>query len=96
MTQVAMFQNAPNCGYYIVTDPQTQQVVAVVEAGDEPEAQQFFAVLRHMLQASTESEVRALRDMVPPDGVPVFRLAYLKSLQLRAQEEGSAPGTVRH
>lgn len=96
MTQVAMFQNAPNCGYYIVTDPLTQQVVAVVEAGDEPEAQQFFAVLRHMLRAAPESEVRALQDTVPPNGVPVFRLAYLKFLVLRAQEEGSAPGTTRH
>lgn len=96
MKQVVMFENEPNCGYYIVTDPLTREVIAVVEAGDEPEARRFFAELRHLIQAAPQSEVRALEDMVPPNGVPVFRLAYLKSLLLRAQEDGSAPGTVRH
>jgi hypothetical protein len=30
-----MFTLAPNCEYYIATDSQTQEVIAVIEAGDE-------------------------------------------------------------
>ncbi|CAG9187468.1 hypothetical protein LMG23994_06913 [Cupriavidus pinatubonensis] len=40
-----MFALAAKCGYYIVSDPQTKEVIAVVEAGDEPEARQFFAAV---------------------------------------------------
>ncbi|CAN0622858.1 conserved protein of unknown function [Burkholderia multivorans] len=89
-----MFALTPNCGYYIVTDPQTQEVIAVVEAGDEPEARQFFAALRHMLRAAPETDIRVLVDALPPNGVPVFRLQYLKAMQARAEEEGQ--GTTRH
>lgn len=86
----SMLGSEPNCRYYVVTDVRTQQVVAVVEAEREPEARQFFAALRHLLQAAPESTIRVLESPMPPNEVPVFRRQYLKAMQANAKDE--APG----
>jgi len=84
----------PDCAYYIVSDPPTQDVIVVVEARDEPEANASFAALRLMLRAAPDADIRVLGDATPPNGTPVFRLQYLKAIQARAEEEGRMPGAA--
>lgn len=86
----------PSCRYYVVTDVRTQQVVAVVEAEREPEARQFFAALRHLLQGAPESTIRVLESAMPPNEVPVFRRQYLKAMQANAKDEARVLGSTRH
>jgi endonuclease V-like protein UPF0215 family len=95
-TKNSMLGLEPNCRYYVVTDVRTQQVVAVVEAVREPEARQFFAALRHLLQAAPESTVRVLESAMPPNEVPVFRRHYLKAMQANAKDEARVSGATRH
>ncbi len=88
MATESMFALAPDCGYFIVSDAKTHEAIAVVEAGDEAEARQFFAALRHMLQASSQVFLCVLESATLPNEIPVFRRQYLKAMQVNATEEG--------
>jgi hypothetical protein len=91
-----MFRLAPNCAYYMVSDLQTHEAIAVLEAGSEAEARQFFVALRHMLQASSKVDLRVLESLAPPNELPVFRRQYFKALQANAEEERCMGGITRH
>ena len=91
-----LYTLAPNCEYYIATDSQTQEAIAVVEAGGEPEARQFFAALHHMLRAPPEVDIRVLNDVMQPNGIPVFRLQYFKAMQAKAEQEGRMQDMTHH
>lgn len=96
MAPEPMFALESHCQYYRVTDAQTGEVIAVVEAGDKAEASQFVSALCHLLSVVPGPDIRELGDVMPPNGVPVFRLQYFKAMQARAEEEGRQPGTTRH
>lgn len=91
-----MYALAPNCAFYLATDLQTKEVIAVVEAVSEAEAREFFAALRHMLQAAPQVEMRVLESTTLPNGVPVFRMQYLVAMRVMAEEDGRMSGTTRH
>ncbi|AQV96399.1 hypothetical protein BJN34_21255 [Cupriavidus necator] len=86
---------APDCEYYLVTDPERGTSIAVVEAGDEPEAREFLEALRCMLGAAADAEVRLTGNASPLGGVPLFKMSYLKALRTRAEEEARSLGTTR-
>jgi hypothetical protein len=96
MATEPMFELVPDCGYFMVTDAQTHEAIAVVEAGGETEARQFFAALRHMLRAPSQVDLRMLGNATLPNEVPVFRRQYLKALQVNAQGKGRLDGTTLH
>jgi hypothetical protein len=91
-----MFGLAPHCAYYVVLDSQTHEAIAVLEAGGEAEARQFFVALRHMLQASSKVDLRVLKSLAPPNELPVFRRQYFEALQANAAEERCMSGVTRH
>lgn len=95
-SNAAALPSAPNCRYYLVTAAGTHDVIAVVEAGDEPEAREFFGAVRGMFGATPDAEVRLLGSGLPPDGVPVFKLTYLKAMQARAEAERRQADAARH
>lgn len=96
MATEPMFPLVPDCVYYLITDAQTHDAIAVVEAGGEEEARQFFAALRHMLRAPSQVDLCVLGNATLPNEVPTFRREYLKALQVNAQQEGRMNGTIRH
>lgn len=96
MATEPMFALVPDCAYFMVSDAQTREAIAVVEAGDEAEARQFFAALGHMLRAPSQVALRVLGKATLPNEVPVLRRQYLQTLQVNAQEEGRMSGTTRH
>ncbi|SDE01934.1 hypothetical protein SAMN05216345_13311 [Cupriavidus sp. YR651] len=61
-----------------------------------PEAREFVWAVCSMLGAKPDAEVRLLGSGLPPDGVPVFKLTYLKALRARAEEEGRLRDVTRH
>jgi hypothetical protein len=91
-----MLDSKPNGGYYIAVDVRTQEVIAVLDALDEREAQQFFAAVCHMLQVPPEAKFRVLEGLVPPNETPIFHRQYLTTLQANAQDEARAWGDARH
>lgn len=75
----------PTCRFYAVADGRAHEVVAVVEAEHEPEAREFFATVRQLLQAALESNIRVLESEMPPNEVPVFRRKYFQAMQVKTQ-----------
>lgn len=96
MAAESMFVLVSDCAYFMVTDAQSHEAIAVVEAGGEAEAWQFFAALRHMLRASSQVDLRMLGSATLPNGVPTFRREYMKALQANAMEERHMDSTARH
>lgn len=84
MAREPMFALTPDCGYFMVSDAKTHEAIAVVEAGDEVEAGQFFGALRHILQASSQVHLCVLESVTLPNEIPVFRRQYLKAMQVNA------------
>lgn len=96
MTTVPIFPLAPDCAYYLVTDSQTHEAIAVVEAGGRTAARRFFVGLRHMLQASAQVDLRVLWSTTLLNEIPVSLRQYLKVLQVNSAEEGQMDDTTRH
>jgi hypothetical protein len=82
--------------YFIAADVCTHEAIAVLEAEHEVEARQFFAAVRHLLLQTSDVNIHAMQGESPPHETPVFHREYLRVLQINAQEEHRAGGTVRH
>ncbi|RDK09142.1 hypothetical protein [Cupriavidus lacunae] len=94
--KAAALPSETNCRYYLVTASETYGVIAVVEACDEPEAWEFFWAVRGMLGTTPDTEVSIMSGELLPDGVPVFKLTYLKAMQARAEAERRQADATRH